>query len=325
MRRRDILAALCVASGATTRGSRAQTARRPRMGYLSGGEPILAQFNFDILIASLGDLGWRAGETIDVEARWGRGDASRIPILARELVALVPDVMVATGSSEARSLQAATRDIPIVFMQVADPVSLGIVESIARPGRNITGFAQGPHFLWGKRLDLLTELLGHPPRRLAWLGNPGNSGSAAGWADARDAAVKIGADLVRVDVSQADQLDPAFEAMKDLDALLVQFDFLFAVQRHWIAELAVRKRLPAVYENRMQAVGGGLMSYGGDLRENYRQGAAYVDRILRGARPADLPVIQASRFELVLNSGAARAIGLTIPSSLLARADEVIE
>ena len=113
--------------------------------------------------------------------------------------------------------------------------------------------------------------------------------------------------------------------MKDLDALLVQFDFLFAVQRHWIAELAVRKRFPAVYENRMQAVGGGLMSYGGDLRENYRQGAAYVDRILRGARPADLPVIQASRFELVLNSGAARAIGLTIPSFLLARADEVIE
>jgi putative ABC transport system substrate-binding protein len=102
------------------------------MGYLSGGEPILAQFNFDILIASLGDLGWRAGETIDVEARWGRGDASRIPILARELVALVPDVMVATGSSEARSLQAATRDIPIVFMQVADPVSLGIVECSTR-------------------------------------------------------------------------------------------------------------------------------------------------------------------------------------------------
>jgi len=143
--------------------------------------------------------------------------------------------------------------------------------------------------------------------------------------DAAAPPLKIGADLVRVDVSQADQLDPAFEAMKDLDALLVQFDFLFAVQRHWIAELAVRKRLPAVYENRMQAVGGGLMSYGGDLRENYRQGAAYVDRILRGARPADLPVIQASRFELVLNSGAARAIGLTIPSFLLARADEVIE
>jgi len=238
---------------------------------------------------------------------------------------LSPDVIVATGSSETSSLHAATRDIPVVFIQVADPVSLGVVASIARPGGNITGLAQGPQILWSKRLGLLTELLGRLPHRLAWLGNPRNAGSEANWTDAKDATAQAGVDLARIDVSRADELDKAFMAVKDSDALLVQWDFLFAVLRNRIAELAAQTRVPAIYENRTQVLAGGLMSYGGDLRENYRQGAVYVDRILKGARPADLPVIQASRFELVLNKGAAKALGLAIPDSLIARADEVIE
>ena len=171
----------------------------------------------------------------------------------------------------------------------------------------------------------MTELLGHLPRRLTWLGNPGNAGSEANWTDAKNATAQAGVDLIRIDVSRADELDEAFKAVKDSNALLVQFDFLFVVLRNRIAELAAQSRVPAIYENRTQVLAGGLMSYGGDLRENYRQGAVYVDRILKGARPADLPVIQASRFELVLNKGAAKALGLTIPDSLLARADEVIE
>ena len=275
--------------------------------------------------ASLRDLGWRAGETIEFEERWADGDFSRLPRLASELVMLSPDVIVATGSSETSSLHAATRDIPVVFIQVADPVSLGVVASIARPGGNITGLAQGPQILWSKRLGLLTELLGRLPHRLAWLGNPRNAGSEANWTDAKDATAQAGVDLARIDVSRADELDKAFMAVKDSDALLVQWDFLFAVLRNRIAELAAQKRVPAIYENRTQVLAGGLMSYGGDLRENYRQGAVYVDRILKGARPADLPVIQASRFELVLNKGAAKALGLAIPDSLIARADEVIE
>jgi len=277
------------------------------------------------LKASLRDLGWRAGETIEFEERWADGDFSRLPRLASELVMLSPDVIVATGSSETSSLHAATRDIPVVFIQVADPVSLGVVASIARPGGNITGLAQGPQILWSKRLGLLTELLGRLPHRLAWLGNPRNAGSEANWTDAKDATAQAGVDLARIDVSRADELDKAFMAVKDSDALLVQWDFLFAVLRNRIAELAAQKRVPAIYENRTQVLAGGLMSYGGDLRENYRQGAVYVDRILKGARPADLPVIQASRFELVLNKGAAKALGLAIPDSLIARADEVIE
>jgi putative ABC transport system substrate-binding protein len=326
MRRRDLLkGALGFTGMAVINPSGAQTLRRKRLGYLSGSTRGLGEYTLDILKASLRDLGWRAGETIEFEERWAEGDFSRLPRLASELVMLSPDAIVATGSSETSSLHAATRDIPVVFIQVADPVSLGVVASIARPGGNITGLAQGPQILWGKRLGLLTELLGRLPRRLAWLGNPGNAGSEANWMDAKDATAQAGVDLARIDVSRADELDKAFMAVKDSDVLLVQWDFLFAVLRNRIAELAAQTRVPAIYENRTQVLAGGLMSYGGDLRENYRQGAVYVDRILKGARPADLPVIQASRFELVLNKGAAKALGLTIPDSLIARADEVIE
>jgi putative tryptophan/tyrosine transport system substrate-binding protein len=168
-------------------------------------------------------------------------------------------------------------------------------------------------------------MIGRQPRHLVWLGNPGNSGSALNWADAKDAAARVDADLARIDVGRADELEGAFKDVKGMDGLLVQWDFLFSTLGNQIAQLAAQERVPAIYENRAQVLAGGLMSYGGDLRENFRQGAAYVDRILKGARPADLPVVQASRFELVLNKRAAKALGLTIPDSLLARADEVIE
>ena len=326
MRRRDLFTgALGFTCAAVIDPSGAQTVRRKRLSYLSGGRQGTGEYILDILKASLRDVGWRGNETIDIDERWADGDVSRLPRLASELVALRPDVIAATGTSETKALQAATQDIPIVFLQVAEPVASGVVASISRPGGNTTGFAQGPQILWSKRLGLLTEMLGRQPRHLAWLGNPGNAGSALNWADAKDAAERAGADLVRIDVSRAEELEGAFKRVKGLDGLLVQWDFLFSVQSSQIAQLAAQERVPAIYENRAQILAGGLMSYGGDLRENFRQGAAYIDRILRGARPADLPVIQASRFELVLNKGAAIALGLTIPDSLLARADEVIE
>jgi putative tryptophan/tyrosine transport system substrate-binding protein len=328
MKRRDLLAgALGFTCTAVIGPTQAETVRRKRLGYLSGGKQgIGAVHTSDILKASLRDLGWRENETIDIDERWADGDVSRLPRLARELVALRPDVIAVTGGSETKALQAVTQDIPIVFHMVADPVANGVVASISRPGGNITGFAQGPQILWSKRLGLLTEMLGHQPRHLAWLGNPGNAGSALNWADAKDATTRAGADIARIDVSRAEELDGAFKGVKGLDGLLVQWDFLlFSVLGSQIAQLAVQERVPAIYENRAQVLAGGLMSYGGDLRENFRQGASYVDRILKGARPADLPVIQASRFELVLNKAAAKALGLTIPDNLLARADEVIE
>lgn len=327
MRRRDLLTgALGFTCFAVLDTSAAQTVRRKRLGYLSGGRQGTGnEYTSAILKASLRDLGWRANETIEIDERWADGDVSRLPRLANELVALRPDVIAATGTSEAKALQAATQDIPIVFLIVADPIASGVVASISRPGGNTTGFAQGPQILWSKRLGLLTEMLGRQPHHLAWLGDPGNSGSALNWKDAKDAAARVGADLVRIDVSRAEDLEGAFKGVKGLDGLLVQWDFLFSTLTRQIAELAAQKRVPAIYENRAQVLAGGLMSYGGDLRENFRLGAAYVDRILKGARPGDLPVVQASQFELVLNAGAAKALGLTIPDNLLARADEVIE
>jgi putative tryptophan/tyrosine transport system substrate-binding protein len=324
MRRREFIA-LVAGPSAWTLSAQAQVTRA-RVAYLSGGSPESGrEFTLDILKGTLRDLGWSA-EKLTMEERWANGDFSVLPGLARELVTLHPDVIVTTGTSETKTVQSVTTDISIVFMQVPDPVGSGLVASVARPGRNATGFAAGPQILWGKRIELLTDLMGHTPRRLAWLGNSGNAGSEGNWADAEDAAHKIGVKIARHEVSRADHLEAAFQNI-EADALLVQWDFLFSLSpvRKRLAELAVLKHLPAAYENRVQVLAGGLMSYGGDLRENYRLGAAYVDRVLKGARAGDLPVIQASRFELVLNTGAAKALGLTIPPTLLARADEVIE
>jgi putative ABC transport system substrate-binding protein len=322
MKRRDLLmGAFGLTSVALTGPTVAQTVRRRRLGYLSGGRASMGESTID----SLREVGWRANETIDIDERWADGDSSILGRLASELVQLRPDVIAATGTSEAKALQAATADIPIVFLQVADPIFSGLVASVSRPGGNITGFAQGPQILWNKRLGLLMEMTGRQPRALVWLGNPGNSGTVPNWADAKEAASQLGVNIAKIEVSRAEQLEAAFEGLKGVDGLLVQWDFLFAVQSSLIAELAARERVPAIYENRRQVLAGGLMSYGGDLRENYRLGAGYIDRILKGARPADLPVIQASRFELVLNKGAANALGLTIPDKLLVRADEVIE
>jgi putative ABC transport system substrate-binding protein len=326
MKRREFLTGMFGVGCASVAGSgAAQTVRRKKVGYLSGGKQgITGEFTIDIFKASLRDLGWRVNETIDIDQRFADGDASRLEGLASELVQLRPDVIACTGASEAKALLSATQEIPVVFLIVADPISSRLVASISRPGGNITGFAQGPQILWSKRLGLLTELIGRQPRRVAWLGNPENSGSIPNWADAKEAAERAGVEISKVDVSRAEQLEGAFKGIKGVDGLLVPFDFLFVVLRDRIAELAAQERIPAIYENRAQVLAGGLMSYGSDLRENFRQGAVYVDRILKGARPGDLPVVQASRFELILNAAAAKALGLTIPDNLIARADEVI-
>lgn len=327
MKRRGFLALLAGASILARSGPLAAQTHL-RLGYLSGGR---REDNFEntlgVLSQSLRDHGWRIGETLAIDERWANGDASALPRLARELVAAKPDVLVSTGTTETRALHELTKTIPILFMQLAvDPVSVGFVQRISRPGGNVTGFMQWPHSLWGKRIELLTELLGRPPRRLAWVGNPRNTGSPGNWAEAREAATRVGSEILRIDVNGAGDFDRAFETLaKGRDALLVQFDFLFAVERRRVSALAVRHRLPAIYENRMQALGGGLMSYGGDLRENFRQGGTYVHRVLNGTPVGQLPVVQASRFELVINVPAARAIGLTVPERLLVRADELIE
>jgi len=280
-----------------------------------------------LLLTYLSALGWRVGETLEIVDRQAEGDTAKLPHLAGEIVAARPDVIACTGASEATALRAATTDIPIVFLIITDPLTLGIVTSLARPSGNITGIAVAPQFLEGKRLELLVDLLGPSARRFVWLGDPKNVSANSLWTDAAAAAQNLKVDIDRVNVSSADGIESAFDAVAKLGAsgVVVQFDFLLMAHKRRIIALATERRLPTVFGSRTLALEGGLISYGPDLRENFRRGATYIDSILKGARPSDLPVYQPNRLELVLNLKAAKALGLSIPPSILLRADEVIE
>jgi putative tryptophan/tyrosine transport system substrate-binding protein len=240
-------------------------------------------------------------------------------------VALRPDVLVAGGSEETKALQAVTSDIPIIFISSSDPVGYGLVDSIAHPGKNITGIAIAPQILWGKRLELLVNLLGHRPAKIAMLNNPEAVSAKPNLVALMQSAEKLGIEVERWGVRKPDDLDRVFAAAAGSEAVLVQFLALTMTLRWQIAELAVQHLLPTIYDVRDYVAAGGLMSYGLDYRENLRWGMTYVDRILRGAQPKDLPVEQASKFELVINLKTAKALGLIIPPALLALADEVIE
>jgi putative ABC transport system substrate-binding protein len=296
MRRRDVAAAAAAAAVLMSGRLVAQTPRRVRLGYLSGGT--VDSLSLDILVAALGERGWRSGETLDVEGRWADGDVSRLTALAAELVAAHPDVLVSTGLSETLALHAATATIPIVFTLVVDPVAAGIAQSIARPGGNVTGFSQGPQYLYGKQIDLLAALLGRPPRRLAWIGNPANPAAEFNWRDASDAARRLGTDIVRIDIRAAAEVEPALMAIAGCDAAVVFYEPLAASERARIAALAAQLRLPTIYGSRIHVLAGGLMSYGADLRYNLREAARYVQLIVEGTSPGELPIVQASRFEL---------------------------
>jgi len=298
--------------------------RIPTIGLLAGSTREAETDRLDVFKAALAALGWRAGSTMRLEERYADGDATRIPALAGELVRLKSNVIACTGGTEARALQAATDDIPIVFMQAPDPVGAGLVASIARPAANVTGLSGAPQRVTGKCIQLLVELLGKA-RRIGFLGNPGNAGNEDTWQDALAAAKQLDVQLERHAIRRAEDIETALAALADADGVFVEFDFLLFNQRQRIAAAALRHRLPSVFTTRAYVVDGGLMSFGSNLRENYRRGAVYVDRILKGEKPSSLPVEQAAIFELVINLKTAKALGLTVSDALLARADEVIE
>jgi putative tryptophan/tyrosine transport system substrate-binding protein len=277
------------------------------------------------LASDLRTLGWREGENLEIEIRSSNEDLASLTRMAAELVALRPNVLVAAASTEAKALQAATSDIPIFFQLSSDPVGYGLVDSIARPGRNITGIATAPQMLWGKRFQLLVQLLGHRPAKIAWLSNPEEVAAKPNEAAVMQSAEKLGIEVERWEVRKPDDLERVFAATAGSEAVLVQWLALTEAHARQIAELAVRYRLPSVYEVREYVVDGGLVSYGLDFRENWRRGVTYVDRILRGAQPKDLPVDQASKFNLAINLKTAKSLGLTVPPELLVTADEVIE
>jgi putative tryptophan/tyrosine transport system substrate-binding protein len=345
MRRREFIGLLGGTTAAWTCGNvfAAQKSLIARIGYLGVTPPpteccatpecrsvrsdCRSPYPASRLASDLHALGWREGENLQIEIRSSNGDLASLPRLAAELVALRPDVLISPGSTEAKALQAATSDIPIFFQLSSDPVGYGLVDSIARPGKNITGIAVAPQMLWGKRLELLVELLGRRPAKIAWLSNPEYVPAKMNEMAVMQSAEKLGIEVERWEVRNADDLERGrvFTMVSGSEAVLVQNIPVTYLLRQQIAELAAWHRLPAVCESSDFTDAGGLMSYGWDDRETLRYGARYVDRILRGAQPKDLPVERVSKFDLVINLKTAKAMGVTVPEALLARADKIIE
>jgi putative ABC transport system substrate-binding protein len=274
---------------------------------------------------SMSELGWIDGKTLRIDYRWGV-DAQIVGKNATELVALAPDVIVANAPPCVQALQQATHTIPIVFVAVTDPVALGIVQNLARPGGNITGFSPAEFGLSAKWLQLLKEIA-PDVKRVAVFEDSGNSGAVQQFATLQSAAPSIGMELSAIGVRDKDKIDSdvdAFARPGGGGLIVLRTSENIAV-RDAIIAAAARHRLPAVYPLRFMATAGGLVSYGPDIVEEFREAAGYVDRILKGAKPADLPVQAATKFELVINLKTAKALGLGIPQTLLATADEVIE
>jgi putative ABC transport system substrate-binding protein len=329
MRRRRFLAAL---GGAILAGPIAAIAQQPtevpRVGILMGASPSDEAARLDAFRGTLEKLGYFDGLTIQIEPRYAMGQPDRFGSLARELAALAPFVIACVGRRETVALQAATRTIPIVFMQVHDPVEMGFVASLARPGGNTTGFTQMGAELDSKRLGLLHEIA-PSLSRAAFLVNPNlTPGLQERLAGAEAAAKSLGIGLRRVAATNPAELTAAFAEIEksSSEALLVQNDpMLGGTEFPRILEFALAHRLPTVFEGVTSVPPGVLLSYGPDLLENARLAAGYVAKILKGAKPADLPVQQPTRFKLIVNLNTAKLIGLTIPPSILGSADEVIE
>ena len=300
--------------------------QRPRVGVLGGTAPAVNPEALDAFRQGLQELGWREGQNCLLEYRWAEGRFERLPALAAELVQLPVDVLVVlAGDPGVRAAQSATRTIPIVMAVSADPVGTGYISSLARPGGNITGVSGLAPEVGGKRLELLKALLPQASQ-VAVLWNPAYPGKVLEWRATQVAADALGVTLHSVEVQRANEFGRAFATMTQAhpDALITLAEPLTIAHRREIADFARSHRLPMISQLREFAAAGGLLTYGASLPALFRRAAAYVDRILKGAKPADLPVEQPTTFELVINLKTAQALGLTIPPTLLFQADEVI-
>jgi putative ABC transport system substrate-binding protein len=329
MRRREFITLLGGAAAAWPLAARAQQPEPMRrigvLTNLSAGDAEDQARNAAFLQA-LQELGWTVGRNVRIDYRWTGGDRDRNRNDAAELVALAPDVILATGNPALAPLQEATRTVPIVFVQMTDPVAAGAVESLARPGGNATGFTTMEYGASGKWLELLKQIA-PSVTRVAVLRDQATASGIGQLAAIQSVAPSFGVELRPIGVRDAGEIERAVAAFaRDLNGgLIVTLSGGAIVHRELIITLAARYRLPAVYGQHIFVTGGGLISYGHDTIDPYRRAAGYVDRILKGDKPADLPVQAPTKFELVINLKAAKAIGLTVPPSLLARANEVIE
>jgi putative ABC transport system substrate-binding protein len=328
MRRRHFIACLGSAAAMSSLAARAQQGERMlRVGVLSGAaaDDPGNQTRFAAFQQRLQQLGWIDGRNLRIDHRWAAANAENYRKNAAELVALAPDVILATGASLAPMLQA-TRTVPIVFAFVADPVGSGAVESLSRPGGNATGFMMFEYSLTAKWLELLKEIA-PGVTRAAVLRDAAMVSGIVQFAVIQSVAPSVGVEVTPINSGDAGEIERAVTtfARSGNGGLIVSASAVANVHRDLIVALAARHRLPAIYFERIFVTGGGLISYGVDFIDQYRRAADYVDRILKGEKPADLPVQAPTKYELVINLKTAKALGLTVPSSVLARADEVIE
>jgi putative ABC transport system substrate-binding protein len=326
--RRDFITLLggAVAWPLAARAQQAQRARR--IGVLmplAAADPE-AQTRLAAFAQGLERLGWTIGRNIRIETRWTAGDPERIRTGVAELLALEPDAILATGSTTVGPLRRATRTVPIVFVTVPDPVGAGFIANLARPGANVTGFIAFEYGISPKWLELLKQLA-PGVTRVAVIRDPDISAGIGQFGAIQAVAASFGVETIPVGVRDAGEIehDIAAFAHGSNGGLIVTGSAWAVVHRNLIVALAARHKLPAVYWDRAPVIGGGLISYGADLPDQYRRAADYIDRILKGEKPGDLPVQQPTKFELVINLKTARALGVEIPPLLLARADEVIE
>jgi putative ABC transport system substrate-binding protein len=328
MRRRDFIAGLAGAAALPVAAWGQQPARVRRVGVLTNlaSDDLEAQVRNTAFAHALAQLGWAVGQNLEIEHRWAAGDAERIRRYAAELIALAPDVMLATGAAGVAPLLQATRTVPIVFVLVPDPVGAGFVDSLARPGGNATGFVQFEYGISGKWLELLKEIA-PGTTRVAVLRDAAIAAGQGQVAAIQAVAPSFGVEVTPINVRDIGEIERAITAFArtSREGLIVTASALTLFHRDLIVALAARYKLPTVYVQRHFVVSGGLISYGADVVDQYRRAANYVDRILKGEKPSDLPVQAPTKFELIINLKTAKLLGLEVPSSLLARADEVIE
>jgi putative ABC transport system substrate-binding protein len=325
MRRREFITLLGGAAAWPLAANAQQPAKLPTIGFIVSGTRSSHGQWVAAFAQRLRELGWIEGRTVAIEYRWADGRSGRSAEIAAEFVRLKVDVIVTSTPANVVAAKQATSVIPIVFAAAGDPVGSGLVTSLARPGGNVTGLSMQTTDLAGKRLELFREVV-PGLRRLAIMAYVGNSGAVKEMAEVQAAARTLGLDAATYEIRRADDIAPAFEAFKGrADALYVCTDPLVNTHRIRIHTLALSARLPTMHGFREHVEAGGLMSYGPNQTDLYARAADLVDKILRGTKPADIPVEQPTKFDLIINLTTAKALGLEVPPTLLARADEVIE
>jgi putative ABC transport system substrate-binding protein len=326
VRRRDLLALVGAAAFAPSRAAAQGPNNRPRIGFLGNSTPTLEASLVDSFRKGLSDLGYVEGRSISIEYRWAEGDYDRLPSLVRDLVKSKVAMIVTAGTPAALAVKEAGSSVPLVMIAVGDPIGTGLVSSLARPGGNVTGLTSMTPELEGKRLELIKEVV-PAVSRLAVFWNPANAYQTGDAEQVRAAAAVLNVPVLSLPVRTGEELDNAFAKVlaEGADAALILADRLFLHNRQRIADFLVKNRLPAMNAYRELVEAGALMSFGPSYAVMHRQAASYVDKILNGTKPSDLPVQQPAKFEFVVNLKSAGAIGVTIPHAVLLRADEIIE